>query len=119
MKAYTPTEESLSASTEPPFQYGESSSVPPELFQNATAATNLADCSESLASLLKEQENSSDDVTYTSSFLEENAQVDPAASALGQEVFAPYPDQWPDDILTHVLKDAFHLFHMFYLSQKH
>ena len=43
---------------------------------------------------------------------------DPASAALGDAILGPNPDSWDPTIHSRVLKDPWHIFHMFYISAK-
>lgn len=45
--------------------------------------------------------------------------VDQASQALGEKVLGPHPTEWDSTIYSHVLKDPFHVFNMFYISRRH
>jgi hypothetical protein len=61
----------------------------------------------------------SDSSETTGDITERPRAIDPASMALGLETLGPDPESWDNVIHSRVLKDVWHVFHMFYISATH
>ncbi|KAF8867530.1 hypothetical protein CPB84DRAFT_1859325 [Gymnopilus junonius] len=105
----------------PPFSvstagsFSDTQSTNSEVSHSSEWPSNEADEGEgsSIANLLSQDLSNSSDLKLG------DVDRDPASTAFGSEILGNDPDSWDSTIHSHVLKDVWHVFHMFYISATH